>query len=310
MTASVFAERYLYLPSVGFSWLCAGALLWVWRRIEWRAGLIRWGAVSASILVALLAARATAARTLDWRSDRTLIVSTLAVLPTSPHMRVEYGMLKWAEGNHAAAEHEWQLALTYKPDSVEALADLGFAKLEEKQYAEAIPYLEKAIELSPRFAAPHVYLARVFAAQGKPEAAESEFRQALAIHPTNTDALKALGQFYLAQGRPDEAALAFRASVEIYSDSSAWSELGKIYDRQNDSEEAEKAWRHVLELEPFDPDAHRSLGQIYLARRQWRSAAGEFEACLLMDPADPVALAGLRKIRDLSGSPVPSNPKD
>ena len=34
MTASVFAERYLFLSSVGFSWLSAGALPWVWRSSE------------------------------------------------------------------------------------------------------------------------------------------------------------------------------------------------------------------------------------------------------------------------------------
>ena len=28
MAAIVFAERYLYLPSVGFCWLAAGAILW------------------------------------------------------------------------------------------------------------------------------------------------------------------------------------------------------------------------------------------------------------------------------------------
>ena len=310
MTASVFAERYLYLPSVGFSWLCAGALLWLWRKIELRAGLIRWGAVSASILVALLAARATVARTLDWRSDRSLIVSTLAVLPTSSHMRVEYGMLKWAEGDHAEAERQWHVALGYKPDSVEALANLGFAKLEEKQYAEAIPYLEKAMALNPRFAIPHVYLAKAYAAQGKPEAAEDEFRQALDIHPTNTAALNALGQFYLDHGRLDEAARQFRASLEIYPEPSAWSALGRVYDLQDLPDKAEEAWRHVLEFDRFNPGAHRSLAQIYLSRRQWKAAESEFEACLLMDPADPVALAGLRTIRSLSGpETLPSSRK-
>jgi len=302
MTASVFAERYLYLSSVGFSWLSGGALLWMWQKSERHPRAIRWGMVSACALLGALAARATFLRTFDWRNDRSLIVSTLAVLPDSPHMHVEYGRFKWAEGDHAEADHEWHLALRYKPDSVEAMAYLGFAKLEERRYTEAIPYLQKAIELKPRFATPHVYLAEIYAAQGDPHAAEAEFLRALEIHPTNTEALNALGQFYLDQGRLDEAAQQFRASVEIYPELSTWSALGRIYNSLGVSDKAEEAWRQVLELDRFSPEAHRSLGQIYLSRQQWKAAEGEFQACLLLDPADPIALAGLRKIQSYGGA--------
>ena len=302
MTASVFAERYLYLSSVGFSWLSAGALLWMWQKSVLHHRAIHWGAVSAFALLAVFAVRATFLRTFDWRNDRSLVVSTLAVLPDSPHMHVENGMFKWADGDHTEAEREWHLALRYKPDSVEAMAYLGFAKLEESQYTEAIPYLQKAIELNPRYATPHVYLAEIYAAQGKPEAAEAEFLRALEIHPTDTEALNGFGQFYLDQGRLDEAAQQFRTSVEIYSELSAWSALGKIYDSQEVSDKAEEAWRHVLEFERFSPGAHRSLGQIYLSRQQWKAAEEEFQACLLLDPADPVALAGLKKIQNFSGA--------
>jgi Tfp pilus assembly protein PilF len=302
MTASVFAERYLYLSSVGFSWLSAGALLWVWQKSGVRPRAIRWGIVSACTLLAVFAVRTIFLRTFDWRNDRSLVVSTLAVLPDSPHMHVENGMFKWADGNRAEAEHEWHLALRYKPDSVEAMAYLGFAKLEENQYIEAIRYLQKAIELKPRYATPHIYLAEIYAAQGKPEAAEAEFLRALEIYPTDTAALNAFGQFYLDQGHLEEAAQQFRTSVEIYSELSAWSSLGKIYNSQEDPDKAEEAWRHVLEFERFSPSAHRSLGQIYLSRRQWKAAEGEFQACLLLDPADPIALAGLKKIQNFSGA--------
>ena len=100
----------------------------------------------------------------------------------------------------------------------------------------------------------------------------------------------------------EEAAQQFRTSVEIYSELSAWSSLGKIYNSQEVSDKAEEAWRHVLEFERFSPSAHRSLGQIYLSRQQWKAAEGEFQACLLLDPADPVALAGLKKIQNFAGA--------
>jgi Tfp pilus assembly protein PilF len=184
---------------------------------------------------------------------------------------------------------------------VEALADLGFARFEEKRYDEATAYLQQAIALKPRFAEPHIQLGRVYAAEGKNDLAEAEFLQGLEIHPTNTEALNTLGEFYLRQGRLAEAATQFRSSVEIYSDLVPWSSLGEIYDRENQPEQAREAWEQVLTFERFNPHAHRSLGQIYLSHGQWALAQNEFQMCLLMDEKDSVALAGLEKIRTTSG---------
>src|ERR1700721_3665731 len=99
------------------------------------------------------------------------------------------------------ALRQWHLALAYRPDSLQALNDLGFAMIEEEKYDEAIPYLQKANELSSRFAAPHVHLAHAYVALGKTGEAEAEFRRAVEISPMDPFARKALGHFYLQSGR-------------------------------------------------------------------------------------------------------------
>jgi protein O-mannosyl-transferase len=313
MTASVFAERYLYLPSVGFSWLAAGVLMWMWNGKMWdrgpvRARAIRWGLVAAGAALAVLCCFAIVKRNREWRSDLDLVVSSLAAQPDSAHMHAEYGMFQWSAGDREAADHEWKLALHYNPDSVEALANLGFARFEEKKYDEAAAFLQRAIYLKPRFAAPHIRLGQVYAAQGKNDLAEAEFLQGLEIHPANTEGLNALGQFYLNQGRLADAAEQFRRSVAIYSDLRPWSSLGEIYDRENDPEKAREAWQQVLTFESLSPQAHRSLGQIYLSHQQWALAENEFQMCLLMNQKDSVALAGLEKIRAVTGSAEQKRP--
>jgi len=302
MTASVFAERYLYLPSVGFSWLLAGALVWTWNRTELRARSLRWAMLAAGAGLAVICSYAIVKRNREWRSDLDLVVSSLAVQPDSAHMHAEYGMMMWNAGEHEVAEREWQLALHYNPDSAEALASLGSARLDEKKYDEATVFLQRAIALKPRFATPHIFLGSVYAAQGKNQMAEAEYLLALDIHPANTQTLNTLGEFYLHQGRLAEAAQQFRNSVEIYPDMQAWSSLGEIYDRENRTAEAQEAWQQVLTFERFSPHAHRSLGQIYLSQEQWALAQNEFQMCLLMNQNDSVALAGLEKIKSATGS--------
>jgi tetratricopeptide (TPR) repeat protein len=302
MTASVFAERYLYLPSVGFSWLLAGALLWMWQRTEGLERVLRLGVVSALAGLATLCSFAIVKRNSEWHSDRDLVLSSLVSQPDSAHMHAQLGLFKWGDGDHAAAEREWQLALQYNPDFAEALADMGFARYEEKRYDESIVFLQRAITLKPRFATPHIQLAEVYAAQGKDDLAEAEFLAGLEIHPTNTEALNQLGDFYLKRGRLNEAAVQLRKSVEIYSDLTPWSKLGEIYDQLQQTENAREAWQQVLTFEQLNPHAHRSLGEIYLAQQQWAQAKNEFQMCLIMDQNDPIALAGLEKIKTAANS--------
>jgi protein O-mannosyl-transferase len=304
MGANVLAERYLYLPSVGFSWLLAGAIWWCWRRPYAWMRRLRWALGASAVIAALLAGRTIVARNHDWKDDRTLVVRTLEVRPDSPNMRNDLGLMKWYEGDHDEAERQWQLALSYKPDTVEVLANLGFARLEEKRYEEAISYLQRAIQLKPLFATPHIHLARVYAAEGRNADAENEFRRAVDIYSMNPDARKAWGQYYLDAGRLSDAERQFLVSVSVAPDLEAWSALGAIYDRQNATDKAEDAWRHVLSFESFNAQAHLSLGRIYLSKNRLAEAQEEFDACLLMDPANPEALAGRSKIRAIV-SPSP-----
>jgi len=297
MGANVLAERYLYLPSVGFSWLLAGAIWWWWRRPHPWMRQLRWALGASVVIVALLACRTIVARNRDWKDDRTLVVRTLEVRPDSPNMLNDLGLMKWYDGDHDEAERQWQLALSYKPDTVEVLANLGFARLEEKRYEEAIPYLQKAIQLKPLFATPHIHLARVYAAESRNADAENEFRRAVDIYSMNPDARKAWGQYYLDAGRLSEAEQQFLVSVSVAPDIEAWSALGVIYNRQHSNDKAEDAWRHVLSFESFNAQAHLSLGRIYLSKNRFAEAQKEFDACLLMDPANPEALAGRSKIR-------------
>ncbi len=326
MSASVFAERYLYLPTVAFSWLLAGGLLWMWGRAEAHGRplpgrpllgrlfhgrrSLQWAMVAAGAALAVACTYAIVKRNREWRSDFALVEASLAAQPDSAHMHVQYGLFKWAAGDHDAAESEWQLALHYNPESVEALTSLGLARIEEGRYNEAAPFLQQAIALKPRFATPHIYLGRMYAAEGKDDLAEAEFLKALEIHPRNTEALNALGDFYLQRARLAEAAQQFRASVEIYSDLQPWSSLGEIYDRTNQPEKAREAWDQVLTFELLNPHAHRSLGLIYLANRQWEQAQKSSKCACSWTTKTPSRLPHSKQSKPTPLHPLPghSNP--
>jgi len=306
MSAIVFAERYLYLPSVGFSWLAAGGTLWWWRKADDRVWNRRWVVGGAVGIVALLAAGETMARNRDWKEDGVVAGRTLEAYPEASYLRSNNGMGLWQIGNHAEALRQWQIALAYNPDTPEALADIGFAMIEEKKYSEAMPPLQKAIALSPQFAMPHVYLARLYAALGDKAQTGTELRRAAELSPMSPPVRNALGRFYLQTGRPREAQAEFLASVAAESSEDGWSGLAEAYTLQDVPEKAEEAWQQVVALDPFDSHAHLGLARIYRATGRSAKAEKEFESCLFTDPRNTEALTALRELRlqaDLPPSP-------
>ncbi|MBN2576123.1 MAG: hypothetical protein JXP73_16300 [Deltaproteobacteria bacterium] len=93
---NVAAERFLYLPSLGFA--IAVAALFDWLRSR-RPRLVL--GVSAALL-GLFAAR-TLARWPDWRDDRALNQATAADFPESPTPLLNLARIEEAAGNRAAA---------------------------------------------------------------------------------------------------------------------------------------------------------------------------------------------------------------
>lgn len=284
MATDVFAERYLYLPSIGFCALVGGGVVFLFRRFAGRIAVLRWTlAVVATVLVSL-AAGEIAARNRDWRDDFKLFSRTLAVEPHASYTRTDLAVLEWNSHREAEAEQDWRLALADMPDNSVALSNLGMAMLVKKRYGDAETYLQRSIALRPHYAPPHVHLAGVYAAEGDNTRAETELRRAVEIYPLSTMGRNALGRFYFDAGNLAEAESQYRASVDSLPNAEAWNRLGDIYQREGLLAKSEESWHRVLDLDRFDTHAHLSLGNAYLASGRRAEASKEYRAVLELDP--------------------------
>jgi tetratricopeptide (TPR) repeat protein len=129
-----------------------------------------------------------------------------------------------------------------------------------RQGREALPELERAVELLPRDAETHLNLGIALAAGGKRDAAVSSYRRALELNPAGIEALKHLGDLLRELGEGEEA-LAVR--------------------------------RKAVELDPQRAEHHNDLGSVLFDLRRLDEATGAFRAALALRPADPQALLGL-----------------
>ncbi len=297
MAANVFAERYLYLPSVGFCWLAGGAFSALWHRTAvrpvWRRALVTTGLA----LLALGAVRIVT-RNRDWRDDIRLYTRTLEQSPGAYPILNNLGTVYWQDGQVDQAEAVWKQALAVAPTSAIVLNNLGLVATRRKQFAAAIDFFQRAIALKPVYTDPHLNLGTAEHALGQRESAEAELRRALALSPLNDRAHLELGQLLLDEGRVAEAADEFRASLRAVPSASAYDGLGTSEQRQGRSGTAEAAWRAALALDHFDSQVHFALGALYDAEGRRREALDEYRAGLVSDPQNAQALAAVRKLSD------------
>jgi protein O-mannosyl-transferase len=204
---NVFAERYLYLPSVGFVWLAGVA--WAWLRGA--APPVAWPAAAAI----LLACAATAmARNADWKDDFMLLQATLKQSPESGYLHNLMAGV-WVERDEfSRALDEQTLAVRYEPRSVTFHKNLGNILLGVDSAAAAREF-EMVTRLQPSLAEGHLDLGLAYQALGDSMRAAAEYDRALAIAPDYLDAVVRLAQLDQTAGKTEESQVLFRRAEAI-----------------------------------------------------------------------------------------------
>jgi tetratricopeptide (TPR) repeat protein len=191
------------------------------------------------------------------------------------------------------------------PDNVVAINNLGLVAGKKKQYAEAVKFFQRAMELKPNSPDPHLNLGRVYRVMGLAGPAEFQLRKALAISSLDSRVRNELGQLLVQEGRMEEAEDQFRTLIRIEPNALAYDFLGMINIRRRAMEEAERDFRAALSLDSSDSTAHFGLGYLYKAAGLKAEALSQYQAGLVKDPTNPQALAATRELRQQSGGATP-----
>jgi protein O-mannosyl-transferase len=301
MPAQVFAERYLYLPSIGFCWLIGGGIAKLWR--EARAGspsprraiMRQTIAITVGVVACLYAVR-TVERNRDWRSDQVLYLKTLAAQPDAQVIHTNLGVDYSERNDWTGAEHEWILALGPGKPSAVTLTNLGLVRMRQKRYAEAADLFEQAIALRPTYMAPYEHFAEMYAEMGRMDDADKQFQKAVSLAPLDINARNKYGHFLLQQGRSSAAHEQFARSSEADANADAYDDLGDLDLAAGDLQKARADYQAALALN--DIDNHADFGLAMLDEKQGRiaDAVREYRAGLETDPRNAVALAAVQRL--------------
>ncbi len=174
---TIFGERLLYLPSVGFCALLAMALdLPARGSRRYVAGTI------AAALVVAWGAR-TVARNGIWRDGTSMAEATVADAPDSGHAHAILGRVRLETGRTREAVDEFERALAICPDDVDTLFNLGAIRMQRGEYGAALGLFERVVALQPRHYASWVDTAAIRSTQGDFAGALDAADRAVAIRP-------------------------------------------------------------------------------------------------------------------------------
>ncbi len=191
----------------------------------------------------------------------------------------------------------YERAYVGTPDSVEALAKLGYAQGVTRSVKEGLTLCSRAVDRSPNSHFAHLYRGRLLYAMGRDAETRQELSTAVALQPDSPEAL-----FYSARALADselrpafsrrpqdkEAAELYRAAIAkagTYAD--AWEGLGLLYYDRGEGAPAVEALEKALLYDPQRLAPRRALVELYEGRGQARDAAGHRAAMRRNWPAYP-----------------------
>jgi tetratricopeptide (TPR) repeat protein len=216
--ASVFAERYAYLPSAGLAWIVVAAVAAGSARLV-GAGRGAALALIAAALLALPLGLRSVERNEVWHDDGTMARSVLELEPGAGVMTVVLGNWYVRQGRLDEAVAAYEKGLAFQPDyivlrvnyvgllmrmgrigpdeaiaqfeqmaesnplSFEAHAMIGDAHLAARRFDEAEAAYLRALEANPRDALLHNRLAVIYVETGRVEEARRRLLEALALDP-------------------------------------------------------------------------------------------------------------------------------
>jgi tetratricopeptide (TPR) repeat protein len=280
------ADRYTYIPSIGFFLIVGLALNELAQRLP--AGL-----TLAPILgcISLAACGTVTARQLSyWHDSIALFRHAIDVTSDNYAAYNNLGTALEAKGQYDEAIEWFQRALRVRPNSSEAKNNLGSTLSEQGRLAEAEVPLAGAIKFSPGYAQAHYNLGIVYQRQGRAGAAADEFRRALAIKDDLPNAHNNLGCLLMAQGDLKTAEAHFRRVLELRPDDPlALNNLGTTLTDEGRPTEAIEPLMAALTLDPGYADARYNLGNAFLALKQNAQAENAYVDALRLNPRHTLA---------------------
>jgi protein O-mannosyl-transferase len=284
------ADRYTYLPQIGFALAIVWAITDLTASWHWRRPVLL--GVSLSALIALTVC--TWKQIGYWRNDESLWGHAIACTAGNYTAHNNLGYILAAKGRNTEAIKQYQQALELNPNFSDCANNLGTVYLHQGQLDNALGYYQQALTINPGFAEVHNNLGILLTKQGKTTEAIEHYRKAIELKPDRAEFYNNLGNLLTTQGHTAEAAPLFQKALGVDPDNAkVHYDLANTAFAQGQWDEAIEHYQQALKGMPDSVHAHYQLGLALEQRGQTAAAMAQLQTVVELDPLHVTAMNNL-----------------
>lgn len=274
LTRSTMADRFLFMPSLGFCVIVAYLLLKIMKqpvvpvKYDGMGSLIgrNTSITGITAVIIILFSIKTIARNTDWKNDYSLFSKDSQNSARSSRIHFLYAnhLIQSVKQNLVSEDKkpgylqtagvEMKEALRLYPKNFEALFGLGELYTTTKEY-------DKALEC---------------------------YKQALAYNTGDSKAINNLGNTYFRMGKYQEAFETLNNAIKLFPNGyEGYNNIGSVYFATGQYQQAAEVYKTAINLSPGYVDAVKNLGSCYGMLKQYDDAINQFLKAQKLDPNNP-----------------------
>ncbi|NIM20158.1 MAG: tetratricopeptide repeat protein [Candidatus Latescibacteria bacterium] len=338
--STLVADRYLFLPSIGFCLLLGYALR---RTLEWYQTTSRRKTYSRVVLalfplIFLVFGYLTYKRNYIWKDNYSLWKSVVEQDPRNLLGHVAFANVAMERKDYELAEKEFKRALWLSPRIRDAYVGLGNLYLMQEDWDRAIFYYNYALSDTSQDPTLHIVMGEYFQEKGRQDKAMAHFAEALRIDSLNVSANVGMVDAYVRRGRINAALIGydslvarqllpprsriqkniglayykknefeqaigwFQKAIEVdSSDAELQLAIARAHDAMGDLDMAEKAYQKALEISPDYVEALVNIGALYQRQRDYPEAVAHYKRALEIAPENSNVLNNLAMVHHEQG---------
>ena len=261
----IVADRYMYIPSAGFSLIIAFCCVSLYRISSYKVVNKGLTASVTCLIVLIIIGYSTSTFLYNsvWKNEETLWSHAVIVSPMSFKSHNNLGKAYMKKGEFQKAIKAFDRSLSIYSLS-KTYVNRGNAFYYSGKYVEAIADYKKAIEINPLLAESYYGLGSVYIDMREYDRAIDMLSQAVAINPAFEKAYNNLGNAYNHSGNSMKALSSYNRAIEVnplYA--LAYNNRAYAYMVLMDYPSAIKDYKKVIGLGLASATTYRNLGRAY-----------------------------------------------
>ncbi len=278
------ADRYTYVPLVGLALATAWGVTTLSSRARWPRAI----AMGLGLLTTAGMTAATNAQARVWRDSISLFEHALRVTRDNAVAHLNLGTALLEAGRAGEALPHLERVVDLHAGSAEGHGAMAGALARLGRDAEAEPHFLTALRLDPTLSRVHNGFASSLAARGEMGSAVTHFREAIALDPSYDEAAINLAELLLTLQQPEEAIEYLRKGLLLEPrNARAHAKWGQALTELRRFSDAAAQFSEALRLEPASSAAHKGLGLALAHQGEFAQAAAHLRQALTLDPKDP-----------------------